>query len=286
MDQLSLMTSDETIEDEGQGGLSLLSTLLNDSRLYKTGKEYAELVDFVGRMKEFAPFNAMLLQIQKPGLSYAATPKDWKLRFNRTIKLGVRPLLIMWPFSPVALVYDVIDTVGDDIPEGALNTFIAYGNISQHKIDQLVTLLSKKRIKTAFLDEGDSRAGSISVASQEIEEGKVKKEYLMCINNNHQRPTQFVTILHELGHLFLGHLGKDDRLKIEARIGLSHSQKEMEAESVAYVLSKRYGVDSNSAAYLSNHIENFERNNNLDIYKVMTTAGKIETLLNNVLRYK
>jgi hypothetical protein len=31
---------------------------------------------------------------------------------------GARPLLILWPFGPVALVYDVMDTAGKDLVMG------------------------------------------------------------------------------------------------------------------------------------------------------------------------
>ena len=50
---------------------TLLDQLLADSRLYTQTKDYKDLLDFVVRLRNFAPFNAMLLQIQKPGLSYA-----------------------------------------------------------------------------------------------------------------------------------------------------------------------------------------------------------------------
>jgi hypothetical protein len=56
-----------------------------------------------------------LLHLQKPGLRFVASKLDWKRRFNRTITEGARPLLILWPFAPVALVYDVDDTEGDDV---------------------------------------------------------------------------------------------------------------------------------------------------------------------------
>jgi rhodanese-related sulfurtransferase len=79
----------------------LLDQLLADSRLYRTGKDYRALLDFVIRLRNFAPFNAMLLQVQKPGLMYAASRLDWLERFNRTVKDGARPLLILWPFGPV-----------------------------------------------------------------------------------------------------------------------------------------------------------------------------------------
>jgi hypothetical protein len=57
---------------------SLFDTLLTQSRLYHTSTDYMALLDFVVRLRNFAPFNAMLLQMQKPGLRYAASvPWRW-----------------------------------------------------------------------------------------------------------------------------------------------------------------------------------------------------------------
>lgn len=69
---------------------SLLDQLLIDSRLYTKSQEYKDLLDFVVRLRNFAPFNAMLFQVQKPGLSYAASASDWKYRFDRTPKEGAQ----------------------------------------------------------------------------------------------------------------------------------------------------------------------------------------------------
>lgn len=54
---------------EPKGARYLLDKLLSDSRLYRKSKDYKALLDFVARLRNFAPFNAMLLQVQKPGLS-------------------------------------------------------------------------------------------------------------------------------------------------------------------------------------------------------------------------
>ncbi len=62
---------------------SLLDPLLGDSRLYARSKDYMDLWHFVASLRNFAPFNAMLLQPQKPGLSYAATAEKWRGRFGR-----------------------------------------------------------------------------------------------------------------------------------------------------------------------------------------------------------
>src|SRR5258708_40198378 len=85
-EQQNLFERDET--------RSLLDRMLTESRLYRTSKDYKELLDFVVRLRNFAPFNAMLLQVQKPGLSYAASAADWLARFDRKPKDGQRPLLL------------------------------------------------------------------------------------------------------------------------------------------------------------------------------------------------
>ena len=81
---------------ETDAARSLLDQLLTDSRLYTRTKDYKELLDFVIRLRNFAPFNAMLLQVQKPGLRFAASAVDWRDRFDRQPKEGARPLLILW----------------------------------------------------------------------------------------------------------------------------------------------------------------------------------------------
>lgn len=98
---------------EIENARSLLDQLLEDSRLYHNSTDYKQLLDFVVKLRNFAPFNAMLLHIQKPGISYAASATDWRERFNRYPKRDARPLLILWPFAPVVLVYDLIDTEGE-----------------------------------------------------------------------------------------------------------------------------------------------------------------------------
>ena len=197
---------------EREAARSLLDQLLSDSRLYTQTKDYKELLDFVVRLRNFAPFNAMLLQVQKPGLSYAASARDWRERFGRTLKEGARPLLILWPFGPVALVYDVLETEGKDLPQDVAS-FYAQGSIDDKKIVAFLPQMAKKNIKCCWLDAGDHKAGSIRV----LQIGAKDKEptlYQMSINRNHEAPVQFTTFAHELGHLFLGHLGPDQVLSI------------------------------------------------------------------------
>ena len=135
---------------------SLLDKLLTDSRLYTQTKDYKELLDFVVRLRNFAPFNAMLLQVQKPGLMYAASAVDWNERFERRPKAGARPLLILWPFGPVALVYDSEDTEGKPLPKD-VSSFFAQGPIDRERIGSFCQRMSAKSVHSHMIDAGNGQ---------------------------------------------------------------------------------------------------------------------------------
>jgi hypothetical protein len=258
---------------------NLLDQLLTDSRLYTKSRDYKDLLDFVIRLRNFAPFNAMLLQVQKPGLRFAASACDWRERFQRTPKEGARPLLILWPFGPVALVYDGLDTEGKELPADAASCFVAHGTINQESISSFAGLMSSKHVECRTVDAGDGAAGSIRVIKRAVT-SKDPTFYRVLLNRNHEAATQFVTIAHELGHLFLVHLGLDKKLSIPDRSTMTHAQVELEAESVAYLVCARNGVGSKSEVYLSHYVEEKTTIDDIDVYQVVRAAGQIEGLLN------
>ncbi|HNP64828.1 MAG TPA: ImmA/IrrE family metallo-endopeptidase [Woeseiaceae bacterium] len=255
---------------------TLLDQLLADSRLYTKSQDYKDLLDFVVRLRNFAPFNAMLLQVQKPGLSYAASAHDWNERFGRWPKEGARPLLILWPFGPVALVYDVMDTEGKPLPHD-VNSFFAQGEVDELKLKSFETLLAKRRIEFYLVDAGDCNAGLIRLV-QRASTPKEFSHYRIHINRNHNPATRFVTLTHELAHLFLGHLGQDQKLKIHGR-KIDHSKRELEAESVAYLVCNRNGVKSKSETYLRNFVENHTTLEEIEVHQIMRAAERIEEIL-------
>lgn len=237
---------------------SLLTEMLTRSQLYGTTQAYAELLDFVARLPNLAPFNTLLLNIQKPGLRFAATERDWLERFNRTVQEGSRPLVILWPFSPVAFVYDVADTIGDPLPDLVEQAFRAAGGLRVHMMSSFESRLWKSGIYLRFIGYGDGLAGHISVGTLEAESQSTDKKerptYRLRINSMHDPNVQFATLVHELAHLFLGHLGMEAYLKIQDRSFLDNSEQELEAESVAYLVCRRAGVQLDSESYLHNFL--------------------------------
>ena len=266
-----------SVQKEVDIARSLLDQLLEDSRLYRKGSDYKNLLDFAVRLRNFAPFNALLLQIQKPGLNHAASARDWREIFGRTINDGARPLLILWPFGPVALVYDLMDTDGDEIPEG-VNAFSATGSINQVSLARFEQHLLKKKIVWTKLDAGDRKAGSIELVKRPAKPNE-PSSYKMDVNKNHDPNVQFSTLAHELAHLFLGHLGRDVYLRIPDRPKLTHQQRELEAESTAFIVCARNGVECKSQSYLANYVQQDTTTEQLDLYQIMRAAGQVETLL-------
>jgi hypothetical protein len=264
---------------------SLLANLLQESRLYHKSKDYKELLDFVTKLPNFAPFNAFLLNLQKPGLRFAASRFDWQERFGRQVIEGARPLVILWPFGPIALVYDVDDTEGEPIPDSVLEAFRAGGELTKNDIIVFMPLLQGKGIELKLIEYGDAHAGHIQKPEgmeigQRSNDAKERPSYLIRVNSKHNPNVQFVTLIHELAHLYLGHLGPDKYLKIGDRQSVTHDQKELEAESVAYLACKRYGVESESEAYLTDYVKANTTMESIHFYMIMKAAGQIENVLN------
>lgn len=280
------------LEEAGDSDVarSLLDQLLSDSKVYKSSDGYKELLQFVIRLRNVAPFNAMLLQLQKPGLTYAASAHDWLAEFNRAVKEDARPLLILWPFAPVATVYDVLDTYDIDNPKDTglppnMTSFFAAGEITQDRINGFIPLLARNNIEVQRFDKGDASAGRIQRyiqrSSKDIEDEKREDiiSYHIKVNQNHPPPVQFTTLAHELAHLCLGHLGANKKLNIPNRRPLTHSEVEIEAESTAYLVCERNGVTSKSEAYLSGFVDSRIHVDRIDLYQIMRAAGQIEKFL-------
>ena len=106
-----------------------------------------------------------------------------------------------------------------------------------------------------------------------------RTRYRIHVNRNHVPPVQFATLAHELAHLFLGHLGPDEQLNVPQRPDMDMAQRELEAESVAYLVCERNGVASKSSTYLANYVTQHTTVDKIDIYQVMRAAGQVEILL-------
>lgn len=253
---------------------ALIDQLIAATKLYDTSEAIDELFAFTIRLREFAPFNAMLLHIQKPGLTHAATAHDWWHRFGRVPKEDARPLLVLRMKGPVDFAFDVQDTEGKDLPVDAFS-FPTFGDLSDNRFAQFMRAVRKEKIDLLQLDAGDGQAGWIRLLARS-ESDKGKNVYQLAYNRNHPAATRFVTVAHELAHLYLGHLGADNGRRVPDRSHTPHELMEVEAEMAAYLVAMRNGLKPRSESYLSDYNGAF---GDLNLYAVTRTANAVETAM-------
>lgn len=82
-----------------------------------------------------------------------------------------------------------------------------------------------------------------------------------------------------MAHIYLGHLGGDPDGKWPSRIGLTRNQRELEAESVAYIVCRRHNLVMLSGDYLSGYWGEPVKKENMSVDMIMKTAGRIEQKL-------
>ena len=83
--------------------VSTIDSLLQASRNYRQSTDFQEMIGFMGRFRDYAPYNNMLVRIQNPACSFYATASDWQKRFGRMLIEDARPMLILAPMHPVML---------------------------------------------------------------------------------------------------------------------------------------------------------------------------------------
>ena len=269
-------------------GIPELDKLFQEIGTYRKSSEFFELIEFVKKFPHIAPFNAMLVHVQKPGSQYVASASEWRNLFNRNIKPGARPLVILRPFGPVSFVFELSDTYGDDtFPAELLNPYQVGGEISDTQLRFLVSNLKCDGILYGEADRGASSAGFIQTNDNTDEMRIVKgnKElwlkvlFNMVVNRSHPKETKFTTILHELGHMYCGHLGTPNAKWWEARTDLDLDVCEFEAESVCWLVCERIGLKNPSAEYLSGYVKNNSQIPDVSIDAILKAAGIIETMI-------
>jgi hypothetical protein len=266
-----------------------LDKLFLEIGTYRKSAELKELFEFIKKFPHIAPYNAMLIHVQKPGSTYVATAHEWLRDFNRRINPGARPLIILRPFGPVSFVFELLDTYGEDpFPEEILNPFKVNGTLSQINFNRLIENMKCDGISYSEVDLGSSRAGSIQsnnvnnivIIKKTTKEILVNVLYDMIVNRAHSLETKFATILHELGHLYCGHLGTPNEKWWSNRCYLDKKQCEFEAESVCWLVCERMGINNPSAQYLSGYRDNNDEIPDISIDAILKAVGIIETMIN------
>lgn len=253
---------------------SSFDALIERGKTYRNSTSFRELVTFMGRFKEYAPFNNMLVRVQNPACSFYASEKDWWERFEKQLKEDARPMLILAPMHPVMLVYDQDQVQGGWTP-AELEAFAKFeGEPRQGSLQRLIENAAlRDRIRVDIKPLSSTLAGFATIAR-----GDANSKMRIALHQGLDEPSRVGVLCHELAHIYLGHLGGDSDRWWPSRTGISRRCMEIEAESVAYVVTTRMGLNGSSSAYVSRHLPEGELPPGVSIDVVAKVAGRIEEM--------
>lgn len=273
-----------------------LDELFSLTSQYKSAQSFDNLLRFVANFRFYAPYNAMLVHIQMTGAKYVCSPSRWKDEFKRQIKPGARPLVILQPMGPVMFVFDVADTVAlpgaPPLPKEVESPFeVRRGKVGD-QLERTVENSIRDGVAISYQHAGSQSAGQIRVAPSggslayqtrikpKWEFIPVPLRYELLLNSNHSREAQYATLVHELAHLYCGHIGSPNFQWWPDRRHLNHLKDvcEFEAESVCYLVCRRLGIDNPSDEYLAGYLKDHAEVPPVSLDAIMVTANLIERM--------
>ena len=249
---------------------------------------------FIARFRFYSPFNAMLIYTQMPGAQFVCTALRWRRDYHREIKIDARPIVILQPMGPILFVFDATDTAplpnARPFPIRVKDPFqVRSGKIGGQLA---LTIENAKRdgVRVSERADGSQRAGSIqwAAAGQHLEFTIAKKPmpksmqipvwFELLLNSIHSAEARYGTLVHELAHLYCGHLGTPNDRWWPDRQNLSSAVREFEAESVSYLVCTRLGIDTASDEYLAAYVRKCPATPPISLDRVMKSVRLLEKM--------
>lgn len=238
---------------------------------------WTDLLNRISRSTHMAPFNLMLADIQRPGARFVAFADKWR-EIGREVKPGAIPIIVLWPFCPVRCAYDLSDTTGADEDDALLDR--VFGEPLEVRGDAATRLARRStaedNVDVRFVQLGSNLAGDArSTGAEPAKKGRLAKpRWVVRINSQLNEGAQFTTLIHELAHIYLGHLGGNGK-KWPNRRPERIDVREFEAEAVSFIVGRRFGLKTSSAEYLNGYVKG-DTIEHVSFSAVARAAGRIE----------
>jgi hypothetical protein len=196
--------------------------------------------------------------------------------------------------GPVLFVFDVSETAplpnAPPLPRQVEDPFqVRNGKIGRQLA---LTIDNAKRdgVRVSERADGSQRAGSIQWAAvgQHLEFSIARKPlpkstqvtlwFEVLLNSVLSAEARYGTLVHELAHLYCGHLGTPNARWWPDRQNLSHAVREFEAESVSYLVCTRLGIDTASDEYLAGYVGRCPATPPISLDRVMKCVWLLEQM--------
>ena len=241
---------------------------------------YRKHLQAVSRFHQYSWGNTILILSQKPDATYVAGYQTWNTNFNRHVRKGEKAIRILTPVLQkdeedengerklcgfrCGNVFDISQTEGEEIPLHLAETLNFQIRDYQNFINALILV---SPVPVSFEDVKQANGYYHPL------------EKRICIRSNLPQAQTVKTLIHEITHAVLH--SADTSADHESR-----QRREIEAESVAYIVSARFGIDASS--YSFGYIASWAENRSTELLKesldtIQKTASKLISLLECVL---
>lgn len=215
---------------------------------YATSEKYRDLLRVMSLFHNYSANNCLLIALQCPHASYVAGYTSWRNNFHRQVKKGEKAIRIISPIKykkkneedeeeerigfKSASVFDISSTYQiPDMEPVQIGVEDLQGHIENYK-DFLHAFQSVSPVPVDFrLFDGDAR-GYYS-----------DTEKIIVVQDGMTERQSVKTLIHEIAHAMLHTKEKLQEHKKDRK------QKELEAESVAYVVCEHFGFYSEDYSF-------------------------------------
>lgn len=269
--------------------------LKNGVEKIQNSEEFKKYLTVMSKFHSYSLNNTLLIYLQNPNATAVAGFNKWKKDFHRTVKKGEKSIRILAPilknkellesdendnqesknenkiivgYRPVP-VFDISQTVGEELPQ-APKPIDLEGNYSLY--EQNKTILQKLTgYEVLEAPREDGADGSCNYETK-----------IISIQKNLSEFQKMKTLLHECGHALLhgSLINKDNLDSYEVEVMNNRHIREVEAESVSFVVGQFLGFDSSE--YSFNYIVNWSGKNEYlenSLKRIRNTANQIIDVL-------
>lgn len=243
------------IQNKDMAGLS--RHLKEGIKEFLDSDKYKDYLTKMSQLNNYSNRNLRLILAQNPEAKQVASFKQWKENFGRHVKKGEKALRIFKPMTKIKKdennqpildkngkpetvtffglvpVFDVSQTEGKEMPKAAevteQLTDLDYANLYR----ALMAIAKENDVSVRFEEMENNKHGYYSVPENQI-----------VLRSNEMNKAQIIkTFLHEMAHAELHHADNSQKEN------LTRSTAELQAESVAYVVSSYYGIDTSEYSF-------------------------------------
>lgn len=262
----------------------MMERLENGVKAIQNSEEYKAYLQTMSKFTNYSFYNSMLIHMQNPDATLVAGFRSWEKNFERHVKKGEKGIRILAPV-PVKkkkTESDGEDALGKEETEETEIAYIRYRTVSVFDVSQTegkpLPEFGSKEL-SGDMEEFDAFFGAVSEFSpvgirfDEIP-GSAKGYYSnsnkeIVIRDGMSEAQTAKTMVHEVAHAWL-----HDREEMASRgEKKNRSEIETEAESVAFVVSSHFGLDTSD--YSFPYVVGWLKGKNLkDMYRSVETIRR------------